>query len=39
MNHTDYTDYTALDVIGAGGVLTVTLNHPPLNLLDRVLIP
>jgi enoyl-CoA hydratase/carnithine racemase len=35
----NYIDYTALDVAGAGGVLTVTLNHPPLNLLDRVLIP
>lgn len=35
----NYIDYTALDVTGAGGVLTVTLNHPPLNLLDRVLVP
>jgi hypothetical protein len=38
-NHTGYTGYTALDVTRTDGVLTVSLNHPPLNLLDRVLIP
>ncbi|WP_214108688.1 enoyl-CoA hydratase/isomerase family protein [Acrocarpospora catenulata] len=34
-----YTGYTVLDIERTGAVLTVTMNHPPLNLLDRVLVP
>jgi enoyl-CoA hydratase/carnithine racemase len=39
MNPTHYAGYTALDVARSCAVLTVSLNHPPLNLLDAVLIP
>lgn len=35
----EYKDFTALDVVRSGNVLTVTMNHPPLNLLDNLLIP
>lgn len=35
----EYSDYTALDIVRDGAVTTVTLAHPPLNLLDRVLLP
>ena len=34
-----YTDFTVLDITTSGAVVTVDLNHPPLNLLDRVLVP
>jgi enoyl-CoA hydratase/carnithine racemase len=36
MNHTGY---TALDVTQSDAVTTVSMNHPPLNLLDSVLMP
>jgi enoyl-CoA hydratase/carnithine racemase len=36
MNHTGY---TALDVTQSDAVTTVSMNHPPLNLLDNVLMP
>jgi enoyl-CoA hydratase/carnithine racemase len=39
MNDSRFLDYKVLDVTRSGGVLTVALNHPPLNLLDSVLIP
>jgi len=35
----DYQDYTAIDITRSKTVLTVTMNHPPLNLLDSVLVP
>lgn len=35
----DYSGYTALDITRSGTVLTVAMSHPPLNLLDGVLIP
>jgi enoyl-CoA hydratase/carnithine racemase len=34
-----YSGYTALQMTQSQSVLTVTMNHPPLNLLDAVLIP
>jgi enoyl-CoA hydratase/carnithine racemase len=34
-----FTGFTALDITVSGPVLTVGLNNPPLNLLDRVLVP
>src|SRR5882757_9009115 len=36
MNHTGY---TVLDITQSGAVTTVSMNHPPLNLLDAVLMP
>ena len=35
----DYHDWTGLTVGVADGVATVTLDHPPLNLMDGVLVP
>jgi enoyl-CoA hydratase/carnithine racemase len=35
----NYTGYTALDVTQSDAVTTVSMNHPPLNLLDSVLMP
>ena len=35
----EYKDFTALEITRSGSVLTVVMNHPPLNLLDAVLIP
>ncbi|OZM82411.1 enoyl-CoA hydratase/isomerase family protein [Pseudonocardia sp. MH-G8] len=35
----DYHDWTGLTVAIADGVATVTLDHPPLNLMDAVLLP
>ena len=35
----DYSDLTGLRVAVAEGVATVTLDHPPLNLMDGVLLP
>ena len=35
----DYQDWTGLTVGVADGVATVTLDHPPLNLMDGVLVP
>jgi enoyl-CoA hydratase/carnithine racemase len=34
-----YSGYTAVQISQSHSVLTVTMNHPPLNLLDAVLIP
>jgi enoyl-CoA hydratase/carnithine racemase len=34
-----YDDLTGLDIRVADGVATVSMNHPPLNLMDRVLLP
>lgn len=34
-----YSTFDALDISTSGTVLTVALGHPPLNLLDRVLVP
>lgn len=34
-----YDDFKALEFTRSGHVLTVTMNHPPLNLLDDILIP
>jgi enoyl-CoA hydratase/carnithine racemase len=36
MNHTGY---TVLDITQSDVVTTVSMNHPPLNLLDSVLMP
>jgi enoyl-CoA hydratase/carnithine racemase len=35
----DYSAWTALDVTVTDGVATVTIDHPPLNLMDGVLLP
>lgn len=34
-----FKDFKSLEITRSGNVLTVTMNHPPLNLLDDVLIP
>ncbi len=35
----DYSNWTGLTVVGGDAVATVTLDHPPLNLMDGFLVP
>jgi enoyl-CoA hydratase/carnithine racemase len=38
-DHMNYVGYTVLDITQSDAVTTVSMNHPPLNLLDAVLMP